>query len=337
MYIDELEKSLREFGEAEEDINAAKKYAENLLQLNLPVIFDRVHFSLLQGRDVTEISKMTATLEEFYYRQMSIPKKTGGDRVLDVPNPNIRLIQKWILKHILYKIPISQYANGFCKNRSIKTNAEKHIGMECVINVDLKDFFPSIRQKQIFRIFYYYGYTIQVSHLLARLCTYNGYLPQGAVTSPYLSNIVCLKLDKRLGGLAKKYNAYYTRYADDITFSGNKNISRMLPVVEKIIRDEGFTVNEAKTRVQYNYDRQEVTGLIVNGGKVHVNRQYLKKLKQEIYYCRKYGPSNHMQHEKIKKLNFRDHLYGKAYFVKMIDAELGIKLIRELNEVDWER
>lgn len=336
MYLKNLEESLRSSGEKEEDINAAIQYAENLLNLHLPVIFDKSHFALLQGRDVAEISKMTATLEDFYYHEVIIPKKNGGERILNVPNPNIRLIQKWILNRILYNIPVSIYANGFCKKKSIKTNAELHLNQDCLINIDLENFFPTITQEQIFSIFYYYGYTNQVSHLLARLCTYDGHLPQGAVTSPYLSNIVCLKLDKRLSGLAKKYGANYSRYADDITFSGNVGINKMMPIVEKIIVDEGFLINVSKTRVQYKNRRQEVTGLTINGGKIHVNRKYLKKFKQEIYYCKKFGPSEHLKYVNINKLNFKDHMYGKAYFVKMIDKEIGEKLLLALDEIDWE-
>lgn len=337
MDIKELERKLKEAGEKEEDIIAAKKYAENLNNLNLPVIFDKNHFALLQGRDLNEISIMMATLEINYYHKAFIRKKSGGYRELYIPAVNIRLIQKWILKNILYKIPISSYANGFCKNRSILTNAQKHLNQECVINIDIKDFFTSISQQQIYRIFYYYGYTHQVSYILSRFCTVNGYLPQGGVTSPYLSNIVCLRLDKRLGKLADKYSAVYTRYADDITFSGNKGIRNMISVVEKIIQEENFEINHSKTRIQYSFQRQEITGLIVNSGKVHVSKKYIKKMKKEIYYCKKFGPSSHLQHENINKLNYKEHMYGKAYFISMVDRDLGRKILTELDEIDWER
>ena len=336
MYIEEIERQFVEAGETEADIEAAKAYATNLLNLGLPVIFDKEHFAKLQGRDVAEISKMSAVIEQ-YYTQISIPKKAGGYRELNIPNPNVRLIQKWILNRILYNIPVSEYAHGFCKGKSIKTNAELHINQECVINLDLKDFFPSITQNQVFRVFYYYGYTQQVSHLLSRICTYEGHLPQGAVTSPYLSNIVSLKLDKRISGLADKFNAKYSRYADDITISGNKKIKAMLPIIEKIIEEEGFEINSAKTRIQYKYRAQEVTGLTVNAGKVNVDRRYIKKLMQEIYYCKKFGPSGHLAHVGIDKLNFKEHMYGKAYFVKMVNEDLGKKILDELAEINWER
>lgn len=337
MYINDLETILIENDVNSKDIEAAKEYAENLMRLNLPVIFNKEHFSLLLGRDVSEISKMVSALEGYYYNEVLIPKKSGEKRILNVPNYNLKLVQKWILNNILYSIPISKHATGFCKNKSIKNNAELHVNKECVINLDLKDFFPSISQKQVFRIFYYYGYTDEVSFLLSRLCTYKGKLPQGAVTSPYISNIICIKLDKRLFGLAEKYNATYSRYADDITFSGNKKIYAMLPTIEEIIRDEGFILNTSKTRIQRSYNKQEVTGLTVNNGRVSVDKKYLSKFKQEVYYCIKYGPSSHLQHENIDKTNFRDYMYGKAYFIKMIDKELGLKMLDKLGQINWER
>lgn len=272
MDLDKLKNELLNSGEEDSDIKAALEYANNLSRLNMPVIFDANHFALLQGCSKQELSVMMIGLEKYYYHKLSIPKKNGFPRQLNVPSHSLKTIQKWILNNILYKIPVSEQAQGFCKNRSIVTNAEKHINKECIINLDLKDFFTTITRKQIYNVFYYYGYTEQISNILARLCTYDGYLPQGGVTSPYLSNIVCLKLDKRLNLLAQSYDATYSRYADDITFSGNKGVTKILSVANKIIEDEGFVVNSQKTRIQYKNRRQEVTGLIINGGKVHVNR-----------------------------------------------------------------
>lgn len=336
-YIDELREGLTLAQEKQEDIAAAVKYAENLIALGLPVIFDKEHFAHLVGREKIEITHIMFKLEYYYYNRAYIKKKNGGERILDIPAVSLRIIQKWILDNILYNIKVSEFAVGFCKQKSIVTNASYHVGKECVINLDIKDFFPSITQEEVFRVFYYYGYTAEVSHMLARLCTYNGYLPQGAVTSPYISNIVCLKLDKRISSLAEKYNAFYSRYADDITLSGHYGIKKMLPIVRKIVEDEGFSLNDEKTRILYYYQRQEITGLVVNNGKVRVPKNYLKRLKQEIYYCKKYGPSNHLKHENISKNNFKDYLYGKVYFVYMVDKAIGKGLLEQLNTIDWNR
>ena len=335
-YIIDLHKQLILNNESTDNIENIISYAKNLINLNLPVIFDKDHFSLLVGRETGEISQIMSQLETHYYNKAYIKKKNGQNRELDIPSVNLRIIQKWILDNILNNIIISEYASGFCKKKSIVTNATPHIDKKCVINLDVKDFFPSISQSQVFRIFYYYGYTTEVSHILARLCTCHGHLPQGAVTSPCISNIACLKLDKRLSTLVSMFNASYTRYADDITISGGYGIKKMIPTVKTILADEGFVLNEEKTRIQYYYQRQEITGLIVNGGQVRVPREYLKRFKQEIYYCKKYGPSNHLKHEGIDKNNFKDYMYGKAYFVNMVDKALGEKLINNLNEIDWD-
>lgn len=335
-YLNELRKELKLRQEKKEDIKASIEYAKNLLELNLPVVFNKEHFSFLVGRDENEISTMMALLETHYYSKAYIQKKNGKQRTLDIPAVSLRIIQKWILDNILNKIRISEYATGFCKKKSIVTNASYHIGKKCVINLDIKDFFPSITQKQVFRIFYYYGYTAEVSHMFARLCTYNGYLPQGAVTSPTISNIICLKLDKRIALLASKYNATYSRYADDITISGEYGIKKMLPIIDLIVNEEGFSLNEKKTRISYYYQRQEITGLVVNGGVIRVPKSYLKKFKQEIYYCKKFGPSNHLKHENINKNNFKDHMYGKAYFISMVDNRIGKELLSELDAIEWD-
>ena len=236
----------------------------------------------------------------------------------------------------LYNIRVSDYAMGFRKKYSIATNAKIHTGKKCVVNMDLKDFFPSITQKQVFQIFYYYGYTIDVSYLLSRLCTHEGRVPQGAPTSPYLSNIICLKLDKRLSKLAEKCEADYTRYADDITFSGGAGLKSIILRVKEIIEDEGFVVNEKKTRIQFDYQGQEVTGINVSGEKITVNKRYKKKIFQEIYYCKKYGPSNHLKHVGCDKRFYKEHMYGKAYFVHMIEPDIGKEILRQLDEIRWE-
>lgn len=335
-YIEELQTALIEQNEPEEDIAAACKYAENLISLDMPVIFNREHFSLLVGREKEEIYKIVSSLESHYYQQITINKKNGGDRILSVPALTLKEIQKWILVNVLNKMYVSPYAMGFQKDRSIVTNAKAHVGKKCVVNLDLKDFFPSVKLEKVFRAFYYYGYTISVSYLMARLCTYNNELPQGAPTSPYLSNVVCLKMDKRISELAKKYDASYTRYADDITLSANTDISNIIPVVEKIVTDEGFSLNNKKTRVLYEYQRQEVTGLLVSGNKVRVDKKYIKKIKQEIYYCKKYGVADHLRHIKCDKRFYKEHMYGKAYFVNMVDAHLGQMIIKELDSIIWE-
>ncbi len=269
------------------------------------------------------------------YQIFFIPKKSGKWRKIEAPCDRLKLIQKWIKNEILEKLIISDYAKGFKKECSIFQNAVEHINQELVINVDIQDFFPSIKYPEVYKVFFYAGYTKQVSYLLAKLCTNNNdVLPQGAPTSPILSNIICYKLDSRLSALVKKIGGKYSRYADDITISGKKSIKSVLPLIKKIIEDEGYTVNEDKVRLQYKNGRQSVTGLTVNS-KVAVNKDLIKELDKAIFYIKKYGISDHMEHINCDRAFYKEHLYGIAYFVNMIDRQKGQIYLRKLSELNW--
>lgn len=316
--------------------NICVNYAKRLLDNNLPVIFDLKHLSLLLGIDVKKLLAEIYGNEEKLYKKVLIPKKKRGTRELLIPNNSLKYIQRWILDNILNNMKVSKFAMGFEQNKSIFNNAIVHLDQECIINMDLKDFFPSIERKRIFNIFYYYGYTKEMSFILSKLCTCNKVLPQGSPASPKIANIVCLKLDKRISELCKKYNARYSRYADDITISGRKGIESIIKIVENIIENEGFKINKYKTRIAYKNKRQEVTGLNLNSGKVTIPKEYKRKLKQEIYYCQKYGVEDHLNHIKCEKAFYKEHLYGKAYFINMIEPEIAEKFLSELNKIDWD-
>lgn len=335
IYIDKLAEKLIEKNYGKKYIDVCVKYASRLIDNNMPVIFDTKHLALLFGVGGEFLSKHLIC-EECYYNKKEIPKKNNGTRVLYIPSLSMKYMQRWILDNILYRITISSASTGFCREKSIVSNAEAHTDKDCIINFDIKDFFPSIDFDRVFRVFNYYGYTREVSFVLTKLCTYQGYLPQGSPASPYLSNIICLKMDKRLKMLADKYNARYTRYADDITFSGNYGIEKCMDVIQYIIEDEGFTINPLKTRIAYKYQRQSVTGLIVNNRTIKVSRQYKRQVKQEIYYCLKFGVSSHLEQVKCDKSFYKEHLYGKVYFIKMVEPALGAILLKKLGDINWE-
>lgn len=233
------------------------------------------------------------------------------------------------------RVSSSEYATGFEHKTSIVKNAKKHLNQYCVINMDLKDFFSSVSKKKVFYLFSNLGYSKEMSYIFATICTYQNALPQGAPTSPKLSNLSCIRLDKRLAGLCKTYGANYSRYADDITISGNKYIKNMIPIVKKIIQEEKFSVNNKKTRILEKSQRQEVTGLNLNAGKVTVPRQYKRELQQEIYYCKKFGVANHLAHINCNKAFYKEHLYGKACFIKMVEPEKGKQFLKQLDEINW--
>src|SRR5258706_3750751 len=221
-----------------------------------------------------------------HYVRFQVPKKSGGLRELSAPHRDLSAAQQWLLMHVLEKIPVHDAAHGFVPGRSTMSNAVPHVGRAVVVNLDLKDFFPSITFPRVKGIFQELGYSPAAATILALLCTecprrqveYNGKtwfvatgpraLPQGACTSPTLSNLLSRRLDARLAGLARKLGFTYTRYADDLTFSGTPETLRLigylLARVRHIVAGEGLAVNEEKTRVQRPNMRQGVTGIVAN-------------------------------------------------------------------------
>ena len=335
IYIQNLETAIIKSGHGEIFLNACINYASRLLDNGLPVIFDNIHLNSLLGTQNTFLNRIIFA-PGYFYLLKEIKKKSGGLRELNIPALELKVIQRWILDNILEKMKVSSYATGFCKNKSIICNAKLHTGKQCVLNIDIENFFSSTPFEKVFRLFVYYGYTKEVAFLLSRICTYENVLPQGAPTSPYLSNIVNLKLDKRLALLATKYNANYSRYADDLTFSSNSDLKTLIPVVYKILIDEGYQHNRKKTRIQYKGQRQEVTGLIVNDNNVRVNKSYKRKLYQELYYCYKFGVQSHLEKINCNKAFYKEHLYGKAFFVNMVEPKEGEKLFNILERIKWD-
>ena len=318
-----------------EEKQLIEEYNQRLTDNNVPVIYNLRHLRQLLGIHKSAQERLFGTQKRQSYRVFYIPKRNGDSRKIEAPSDELKMIQLWIKENILDKFAVSQYAKGFVRGVSIYDNASQHVGKELVINIDLKDFFPSIKYGEIYKIFKYIGYTDSVSKLLTNLCTNNRHvLPQGSPASPVISNLVSLKLDKRLGKLAEKIDASYTRYADDITFSGKESMKKYVKVIKKIIREEGYKINKEKFRLQYSYQRQEVTGLIVND-KVSVPNKYKKELDNAIYYCKKYGVIDHMKKINCEKGFYKEHLYGLAYFIKMVDKEKGENYLTRLDEIDW--
>lgn len=333
-YISALDDAIKKAGYGNRYASKCIQYATRLIDNGLPVIFDTKHLALLIGISAADLCKMLFSEARFYTRKR-IPKKRGGTRELDMPSYDLKYIQRWILDQVLYRMNVSEFAYGFQIGKSIVDNARIHVNNHCIVNLDISDFFPTISFENVFRIFAYYGYTKEVSFVLAKLCTFEGKLPQGSPASPYISNICCLKLDARLSTLAKVYESNYSRYADDITFSSQRDIKKIVNVARGIIESEGFKINEKKCRVAYSHQRQEVTGLIVNGLDIHVSKKYKKDLSQELYYCQKFGVANHLQHIGCDKAFFKEHIYGKIYFVNMVEPKLAKKLLVLADTIDW--
>jgi RNA-directed DNA polymerase len=272
-----------------------------------------------------------------HYHRYDVPKKTGGVRRISAPKASLATAQQWVLKHILEPIPAEGSAHGFIKQRSILTNAHIHVGHAVVINFDIKDFFPSTTFRRVKGVFRRFGYNELVATLFALLCTEppraaaeldgkvyhvalgDRTLPQGACTSPAITNILCRKLDRRLAGLARRCTANYTRYADDLTFSCSdlRQVPLLLRAVKDIVRAEGYQENAQKTHVMRKGRRQEVTGLTVNQ-KLSAPRATVRKLRAILHNAAKYGIDSQ---NRDKLPNFAAHLQGHVAYMCMIDPE----------------
>lgn len=335
MNLVELRKEMNLLDYDQSYINMCLSYAENLKRKNLPIIFDVEHLCKLIGIKENEFYKIYKAID-YQYHKISIPKKSGGERVLSVPAEKLKMVQRWILDNILYRVNCKDNVTGFIPNKSIVDNAKKHINKPCVIGIDIENFFPTIHFGRVKALFKYLGYNTHLSIVFANLCTYNKKLPQGAPTSPYIANLICNKMDSRINSLCIKHKAIYTRYADDITISGDCNINKLIPIINSIIKDEGFNANKKKERVLYQYHSQKVTGITVNK-KLSAPKKTERYLRQNIYYIKKFGLKDHLIRTKnYNKSNYKQHLYGIAYFIKMIDKEKGKLYLKELSEIEWE-
>jgi len=263
-----------------------------------------------------------------------IPKKNGDFRTIAEPKRRLKALQRTVLKWLMARrIGASKYAMAFVKGRSIADNAKLHAGKKVVVVVDVKDFFGSITKEQVFHALKKEGINETEVSRIVEICTLDGCLPQGAPTSPLLSNIVFKHVDHRLAGLAKKWEirnpgTEYSRYADDMIFSSNDAVfhRRLLPIVEKFLTEEGFVINRDKTKVLRNGNRQTVTGIVVNQ-KPNVPRKERRRLRAELYNIKK-----SLIEGKENKFNL-SRLQGKAAFIKGINPESGRKFVQEVNEI----
>ena len=289
-----------------------------------------------------------------HYRYRVLEKMSGSVRLIEAPKPRLKQLQGQILSRILEKIPPHAAVHGFCKGRSIKTFIAPHVGRHVILRMDLQDFFPSISGRRIQALFRTAGYPEPVADLLGGICTnavpqqiWNGedwqvrslyarpHLPQGAPASPALANLCAYRADCRLAGLAKSVGAAYTRYADDLAFSGDESFERC---VERfsihaavILHEEGFAVHHRKTRIMRQGVRQHLVGLVANQ-RANVIRADFDRLKAILTNCVRQGPESQ---NREAHPSFRAHLTGRVAFVESIDPLKGERLRALLNRIDW--
>ncbi len=299
---------------------------EKLLAQDLPIINDDKELASFLGIEYKKLRFLVYHRDvvsvDHYYRY-TIPKKRGGVRNIAAPKSVLKNSQRKILDDILFKIPTSDDAHGFLKGKSVVSAAESHFKQpELLINIDLEDFFPTITFERVRGLFKSFGYSGYIASMLAMICTYcermkievrgeekyiktsNRILPQGSPASPMITNIICIKLDKRLKGLSSKYNFTYTRYADDMSFSFNGddyelNIGRFIGLVSKIVKEEGFNINKDKTKFLRKNNCQCITGIVINNEEIGVPKKWVKKLRAAIYNANKARNSGEVLSSKV--------------------------------------
>ena len=328
---------------------------EDLERAGLPVLSTPAELAAALGLSVLRLRWLAFHAEvatRTHYVHFTVPKKNGGQRTLSAPHRTMAGAQRWIFERIVSRLPAEPAAQGFLPGRSILSNARPHAGRAIVVNLDLEGFFPSIGFPRVRKVFERVGYSPAVATILALLCTecprrtvvLDGTtyhvatgprgLPQGACTSPGLSNQVARRLDRRMSGLAAKLGLTYTRYADDLTFSGDEGlegrVGYLMARVRHIAQDEGFAVNESKTRVQRRNAAQMVTGLVVND-RPGVRRDEVRRLRAILHRARTEG-LDRQNRENLP--DFRAWLLGKIAFVRMARPEVGDRLLAELKAMD---
>ncbi len=297
-----------------------------------------------------------------HYTTRIVAKPYGAIRLLEAPKQRLRSMQRQLLDEILAPIELHPAVHGFRRGRSIITFAAPHTGRDAVLRIDLQDFFPSISGARVQALFRTLGYPEPVADLLGGLCTTSTprriwrntglelspaelrraavlysqpHLPQGAPTSPAVSNLCAFRLDCRLAGLANAAGASYTRYADDLAFSGDaqfaRTADRFARQVFAIVAEEGFRVHPRKTRLMRASVRQHLAGLTVNV-RPNLSRQDLDRLEAILTNCVRYGSESQNQD---RHPEFKRHLEGKVAFVAMVKSARAGKLQRLLAQIVW--
>jgi len=314
----------------------------------------------LADRRGSERSTAEGPVRRYDYRWR--PKRDGSARLIEIPRPRLKSVQRRLLDEVLAPIPPHDAAHGFRPGRSVRSFVEAHAGRSVVLKVDLRDFFPSIGGARVAALFRAAGYPEAVARTLAGLCTnrvpstiwrrpdgpiagpddwrtrplYRGrHLPQGAPTSPALANLCAYRLDCRLAGLARSAGASYTRYADDLAFSGGDDLARSVGRFHvhacAIALEEGFAVNTRKTRVMRQGVRQQLAGAVLND-RPNIPRAAFDALKATLHNCLRHGPAGQ---DRSARADFRAHLLGRIAHVATLNPARAAKLRATFEQIQW--
>lgn len=291
------------------------------------------HLSSMLGFSTTALDDVSKNSNE-YYRTFSIPKPNGTYRTIYDPQKTLKKIQDKIKQKLLMPINLSDMFQGGRKKGSTQKNAQMHAGQACVLNLDIKDFFPSIRTNRVMNIFKEMGCVDEVAAILSKLTTYRGSLPQGASTSSMIANLSVLSLGERLSTLCEKHKFKLSFYVDDITISGDEKLSRFKSVIQKIIQQEGFKLNKNKVALQRSSGSQKVTGLTINSGMPNIPKKYLRTLRATIHNCIVKGPETQTDSSLD---DFKAKLAGQIAYVNSINQVHGKKLKAMFSKINWDK
>lgn len=283
-------------------------YAQSISDRGLPIIYEVNHLSSLLGVEASYLYRVIHSPHSFY-RTFSVDKNKGGRRTIQSPYPQLAYIQSWINKKILNDLEVSDASYAYRKGVSILDNANYHLHCKEFFKTDIKDFFSSISIKKVQGIFENCGYSIKLSYQLACLCCYYGTLPQGAPTSPKICNLICKGMDSHLLKVASEFSLKYTRYADDLCFSGNEVTNDFIAKVMVIISEYGFEKNPDKTFLKKSGQRKIITGLCISGDKVRVQKKYRREFRKKSHY---------LLMNKEKTFNGRNGMLDPFYLDKII-------------------
>jgi len=335
-------------------LNKEANNTELLQELGLPIFESVEQIATFLGITISKLRFLAynrKVSKVSHYKRFYMAKKSGGQRLISAPMPLLKSVQYRILNDLLYKLEIQDTAYGFVPNRSIVDNAKQHIGQSVVINMDLKNFFPTITYKRVKGLFKALGYAEKYATILGLLCTEpetdevkmdgeryfvatgERHLPQGAPTSPVITNLICRTMDKRMLGAAEKLGFTFTRYADDCTFScaetAKPNVGKMLWIAHKIVKEEGFIMHPDKLKIMHKGRQQEVTGIVVNE-KLNVNRKDLKNFRALLFQIERDGFEGKSWNNNP---NLRDCIQGYANFVRMVHPVKGKVLKGQVGRI----
>ena len=333
-----------------------RSHVERLTKRGLAVLSTPAELASAMGLTIPRLRFLAFHSEApklSHYVSFTVPKKSGGTRTLSAPHRDMKAAQSWILREILSKLDVHPCAHGFVPAHSTVSNARPHVGADILINVDLSDFFGTIHYRRVRGLFQGFGYSPCAATILALVCTeaprtklrYAGKLhhaatgprclPQGAPTSPAISNLITRRMDQRLHGIAKKLGWTYTRYADDISFSAResenpeaaKQIGYVLAHLRHIAENEGFELNPKKTRVQRSNTRQTVTGLVVND-QVSVPRPTIRRMRAILHRAKTEGLE---AQNREGREDFPAWVQGMVAYIEMVQPTHGLRLRQALN------